>query len=835
MVPSRTEGAEGVGCNVRRIARQPLFAGRTLLAVATALAVCSGLPVRAGAEDTAQAAPEATSQTFVPLTDEADDQSASKGVDLEQEVAAAVDAGEQKTSDEGEGAAEGDLEAMPQAVEDSGPAVPAGAARMVEGQYVIECGVADNKVLDASGKNPKAGAKVTSWTYNGGANQRWYVELDDASGWYRIYLTSPDSGLVLGKANRSNALALLTVDEAGDRGLWAFVPNGSWYNLANRAASGCLLDISKSSTKNGASVILYKTSKSAKNRRFFMLDTTPEVRSSDSVDEGAYVLAPQVNAKLAVEVRGAKKTDGANVWLYTANGKAHQNIYLERDDDGFYTAWVMGTGKVLAQQSASLIPGTNVVHRTHDGSDVQRWALVRHAERYALVNKASGLALGAAGSSSGSNLHMTRNDAYKTTLFTLSRKALLEAGIVEVHPQGSESLSLDVRGASTETSDLVLWDDSNAFNQRFEFVAAGGTDLWRIRTASSGGWLTEDDGEVLQEGTGSDAKTDASTWRVRFEGGGYLLQNKASGHVLDLEGGSAVKHATLMAAKASGSGSQHFLFEKAQLVEAGCHFMRNGGGRFLQVDGSSKKSGANVLVNDYADAMSQTFLLTRSGSSWLIKNTTSGYYLTAAKASDGANVTQRTRADSKLQLWDIAIADGGGITIASAANPSLLLTAAGDGGTNKANVSIGKAASTVGQMWTPKGFTESSLTAKQRAVVNSAKKTPYAGSGLCAAWVTNVFRNAGIGYWGGDACDQYRMFCKSSKVSELKPGMIVAVSTHGKTRMGAIYGHVGVYIGNGMMMDNITGGIRTISVGEWVAYYGDRVTPRWGWFGKSLK
>ena len=170
MVPSRTEGAEGVGCNVRRIARQPLFAGRTLLAVATALAVCSGLPVRAGAEDTAQAAPEATSQTFVPLTDEADDQSASKGVDLEQEVAAAVDAGEQKASDEGEGAAEGDLEAMPQAVEDSGPAVPAGAARMVEGQYVIECGVADNKVLDASGKNPKAGAKVTSWTYNGGAN-----------------------------------------------------------------------------------------------------------------------------------------------------------------------------------------------------------------------------------------------------------------------------------------------------------------------------------------------------------------------------------------------------------------------------------------------------------------------------------------------------------------------------------------------------------------------------------------------------------------------------------------------------------------------------------------
>ena len=804
------------------------------MAVATALAVCSGLPVRAGAEDTAQAAPEATSQTFVPLTDEADDQSASKGVDLEQEVAAAVDAGEQKTSDEGEGAAEGDLEAMPQAVEDSGPAVPAGAARMVEGQYVIECGVADDKVLDAAGRNPKAGAKVTSWTYNGGDNQRWHVSLDDVSGWYRIYLTSPDSGLVLGKANRSNALALLTVNEAGDRGLWAFVPNGSWYNLANRAASGCLLDISKSSTKNGASVILYKTSKSAKNRRFFMLDTTPEVRSSDYVDEGAYVLAPQVNAKLAVEVRGAKKTDGANVWLYTANGKAHQNIYLERDDDGFYTAWVMGTGKVLAQQSASLIPGTNVVQRTHDGSDVQRWALVRHDERYALVNKASGLALGAAGSSSGSNIHMTRNDAYKTTLFALSRKPLLAAGIVEVHALASTSLSLDVCMASTGTSDLLLWSDSNAYNQRFELVSAGGTDLWRVRTASSGGWLVEEEGKVLQKGSGSDARTDAGTWRVGFERGGYIMQNMATGHVWDLAEGSAAKGSVLTVSDAAARGSQHFTFENTQLIEAGCRFLHNGGGRYLQVEGSSRKSGANVVVNGYADSMGQVFRLTRSGSSWLISSTTSGLYLTAAKATNGANVTQRTRIDSKLQLWNAVIADGGGIAFACAANTGLVLTASGGGSTNGANVGIARAAATAGKRWTLQGFEEGTLTARQKAVLNSAKKTPYAGSGLCAAWVTNVFRNAGIGYWGGDACDQYRMFCKSSKVSELKPGMIVAVSTHGKTRMGAIYGHVGVYIGNGMMMDNITGGIRTISVGEWVAYYGDRVTPRWGWFGKSL-
>jgi hypothetical protein len=37
-----------------------------------------------------------------------------------------------------------------------------------------------------------------------------------------------------------------------------------------------------------------------------------------------------------------------------------------------------------------------------------------------------------------------------------------------------------------------------------------------------------------------------------------------------------------------------------------------------------------------------------------------------------------------------------------------------------------------------------------------------------------------------------------------------------------------MYIGGGMMMDNV-GYIRTISVDEWCAYYGETVPPRWGW------
>ncbi|WP_234346312.1 coiled-coil domain-containing protein [Collinsella provencensis] len=115
-------------------------------------------------------------------------------------------------------------------------------------------------------------------------------------------------------------------------------------------------------------------------------------------------------------------------------------------------------------------------------------------------------------------------------------------------------------------------------------------------------------------------------------------------------------------------------------------------------------------------------------------------------------------------------------------------------------------------------------------VLSSAHATPSPGGGLCAMWVSQVFYNAGFGYAGGNANDQYNAWCTSSNRNNLSAGMIVAVSTHPHTAAGIVYGHVGIYMGNGVVMDNI-GYIRSISLNEWISYYGATVTPRWGWLG----
>lgn len=116
----------------------------------------------------------------------------------------------------------------------------------------------------------------------------------------------------------------------------------------------------------------------------------------------------------------------------------------------------------------------------------------------------------------------------------------------------------------------------------------------------------------------------------------------------------------------------------------------------------------------------------------------------------------------------------------------------------------------------------------QSRVVYWCKHTPTPGVGYCAMWVSQVFNNAGFSYAGGNANDMYNQWTSSSNRADLKTGMIIAVSTHSHTWAGRIYGHIGIYIGDGMMMDNV-GYIRTISVNEWVNYYGTTVSPRWGW------
>lgn len=131
--------------------------------------------------------------------------------------------------------------------------------------------------------------------------------------------------------------------------------------------------------------------------------------------------------------------------------------------------------------------------------------------------------------------------------------------------------------------------------------------------------------------------------------------------------------------------------------------------------------------------------------------------------------------------------------------------------------------------------TSSSADAKQKAVVDACATVPSPGAGLCAAWVYDVFAQVssqtGFSPVGlGSAREYCNRFCTSSDEADLRVGMIVAVtSTMNGSSAGAVYGHIGIYVGDAGVVGNNSGTVATLSLSKWESTYGSVATPRWGW------
>jgi cell wall-associated NlpC family hydrolase len=120
------------------------------------------------------------------------------------------------------------------------------------------------------------------------------------------------------------------------------------------------------------------------------------------------------------------------------------------------------------------------------------------------------------------------------------------------------------------------------------------------------------------------------------------------------------------------------------------------------------------------------------------------------------------------------------------------------------------------------------------AVINAAWSIgPTRSDWGCAGWVYTVYRDAGV-YDQMPRCAGWyaENFGYSSDLGDLMPGMVVAVTTHPYTAAGRIYGHCGIYVGDGIVRDYAGGGIRSVSIDDWINSYSSPGIPvRWGWVG----
>lgn len=118
-------------------------------------------------------------------------------------------------------------------------------------------------------------------------------------------------------------------------------------------------------------------------------------------------------------------------------------------------------------------------------------------------------------------------------------------------------------------------------------------------------------------------------------------------------------------------------------------------------------------------------------------------------------------------------------------------------------------------------------TPTQETITNISKNIPTTGPGLCAAWVENVFAECGYRF-NGNANDLWKKYCHSTDMKELEPGMLIAVNRSSSSGLGYLYGHVGIYIGDGYVIHN-SGTIQTDKLEDWIEQFNYDGSVAWGY------
>lgn len=116
----------------------------------------------------------------------------------------------------------------------------------------------------------------------------------------------------------------------------------------------------------------------------------------------------------------------------------------------------------------------------------------------------------------------------------------------------------------------------------------------------------------------------------------------------------------------------------------------------------------------------------------------------------------------------------------------------------------------------------------QLAIANVAQNSADYGiepvKGYCLGWVADVYAAAGAPVQSANCarCAGNR-YSVSQDFNNIPLG--AAVYGESSSEAGVLYGHVAIYIGNGMVADNI-GRVRITTLQEWIRQYPDGC---WGW------
>ena len=448
-----------------------------------------------------------------------------------------------------------------------------------------------------------------------------------------------------------------------------------------------------------------------------------------TIEDGVYELRIAKKTAYALDVNGASLANGARVQLYKRNSTLAQRWSFKLESDGYYSVVSVASGKALGVKGNSTKEGAAVQQRTAKKSPFQRWAVTPgKSGTYYLVNKATGLALSVSGKAKNSvPARMQPASGGTSQRFVFKRVNALPAGAHVIYSAlAPEDQAIDVGGCSTRSGvQLQTYEANGTIAQRM-YLRRVSQDTYGLQAVCSGLYLTSESGKVVQrKRTGKEAQQ----WRAQVEPGGIAFVNVATGKRLAVSGGAAENGAKLRTAKTASKASR-FILEPANLIPNGTYVIENKAkGMVVDIDGSSVSTGANALVYTANYGGNQAFNVKAKGDGvYDIRNAFSKKALDVNEGSraNGANVQQWDPNGTDAQRWKITLDADGGLKLKNVASRNVL-TASGKGGQGANVVSRADKGSKT-QRWTlSPAYYELDKPLRRAAVKaeNLSSSTPY--------------------------------------------------------------------------------------------------------------
>ena len=570
---------------------------------------------------------------------------------------------------------------------------------VADGVYVVSSAADPSKVLDVEGGSSSDGARLQVYGSNMSQAQAFRFDYDEETGFYTI--TNEGSGKVLDAAGGSTSNGTRVQQYAPNGTLaqrWVVSRDGDGVRICSAAAPSQVLDLTGRSSADGTKVQLWSSS-GGSNQQFRLYSTSPKkVSPCDDMElDGAFEIAPASQESLRLDVAGASRAHGAGVQLYSNNSTFAQLFRLEYLN-GYYRILSVNSGQAVTLNYGSVVPGIQACQEEPSEGDEQLFSVsVDDDGGLIFTCKANSLRLGFSSCASGQAVVGTDSDDSSLSSFRLVKRTdLLKEGLVSIFSVMGDNKVLDVKnGDFSDGANVQLYDGNGTFAQKWSVAkVVGRANSYRFESVCSGKYLTADGSNVSQR------KFDASEsqiWTPRIsERGGVVLENSASGKVLDVAGASTANGTNVQVYGSNGTDAQRFYVDQVDPLQDGMYTLHIGSNykQVVDVANGSNSDGANIQSWESNNSGAQKWnVFKNNDGSCRIVNAANGKALdvSEAKAYAGANVQQYTWNGSNAQKWIVRYDREAGFVFESSLNANLVLEASSYDAGNGANIQLGTA------------------------------------------------------------------------------------------------------------------------------------------------